>query len=86
MITSLTTYITKIDIQAYRHLKEINEGIKGGIVIIVIPLYKYLEETRERIGKRIPYEHLEGEDENGLEKKKMEKRVIIKGEILTLMI
>jgi len=45
-----------------------------------------LEETRERIGKRIPYEHLEGEDENGLEKKKMEKRVIIKGEILTLMI
>jgi len=46
-----------------------------------------LEETRERIGKRIPYEYLEGEDENGIEKRiKMEKRVIMKSKVLALII
>ena len=68
-------------------MEEINEGIRGGIVIIVTPFYKHLEETRERIGKRIPYEYLEGEDKNSIEKRiKMEKRVIMKSEVLALII
>ena len=80
-------YITKIDIQTYKHSEEINEGIKEGIVIIVTPPYKYLEETREIIRKRISYEYLKGKDKEGIKKrKKMEKRVIIKGETLALII
>ena len=80
-------YITKIDIQTYKHLEKINEGIKEGIVITVTPPYKYLEETREIIKKRISYKHLEGKDKKGIKKrKKIEKRVIIKGEMLALII
>ena len=80
-------YIIKIDIQTYKYLEEINKGIREGIVIIVTPPYKYLEETREIIRKRIPYKHFEGKDEEGIKKrKKIEKRVIIKGETLALII